>query len=75
MATGTSTPVPTAAATPVETAESTSTATATEFAPETARVVADTAGAVEPIALPPGLLFFLGGAVVLVAAVALTYDR
>jgi DNA-binding transcriptional ArsR family regulator len=69
---GTPSPVATEAATPVPTAEP----TATELATETVRTAATTGGdALAPAALPPGLLFFLGGVVVLVAAVALTYGR
>jgi hypothetical protein len=70
---GTSTPVATEAATP----EPTPATTATDLATATVRTVAETGGggALEPTGLPPGLLFFLGGALVLVAAVALTYGR
>jgi DNA-binding transcriptional ArsR family regulator len=70
------TPVPTEAATATPAPEPTPTATATEFATEPVRTVAEAGGgAIEPATLPPGLLFFLGGALVLVAAVALTYGR
>ena len=77
VATEAATPVPTEAVTPVVTAEPTPSATATDLATETVRTVAEAGGggALEPVALPPGLLFFLGGALVLVAAVALTYGR
>ena len=76
VATEAATPVPTEAATPMATAEPTLSPTATELATETAWTVTEAGGgALEPAALPPGLLFFLGGALVLVAAVALTYGR
>ncbi|MEF8843233.1 MAG: helix-turn-helix domain-containing protein [Haloarculaceae archaeon] len=75
-ATGAPTPAPTEAATATPAPEPTPTATATELATETVRTAAEGGGtAFEPAALPPGLLFFLGGAVVLVAAVTLTYGR
>jgi len=67
------TPMPTEAAT--ATPEPTPTVTPTDLATGTARTVADGGGAFDPAALPPGALFFLGGALVLVAAVALTYGR
>jgi DNA-binding transcriptional ArsR family regulator len=77
MATEAATPVPTEAATATASAEPTPAATATDLATETARTVAGPGGgdALAPAGLPPGLLFFLGGALVLVAAVALTYGR
>ncbi len=77
VATEAATPVPTEEATPMATTEPTPAATATELATETVRTVTEAGGggALEPAGLPPGLLFFLGGALVLVAAVALTYGR
>jgi DNA-binding transcriptional ArsR family regulator len=70
--TGTPAPVATEAATTTPTAEPTP-ATAADLATETVRTAAETGGGVDPTGLPPGVLFFLGGALVLVAAVALTY--
>jgi len=57
--------------------EPTPAATATEVATETVRTVAEAGGggALAPASVPPGLVFFLGGVLVLVAAVALTYGR
>lgn len=79
-------PTDTVSATPgpeqtaTETATATPTDTATEIATETAanatatpelvRSAAETAGG-----LPPGLLFFLGGALVLTVGIAVTYGR
>jgi DNA-binding transcriptional ArsR family regulator len=76
VATEAATPVPTEEATPMATAEPTPSLTATEVATEAVRTVTEAGGGTfEPAGLPPGLLFFLGGALVLVAAVALTYGR
>jgi DNA-binding transcriptional ArsR family regulator len=76
VATEAATPVPTEEATPMATAEPTPSLTATEVATEAVRTVTEAGGGTfEPAGLPPGLLFVLGGALVLVAAVALTYGR
>ena len=73
--TGTPQPVATEAATTTPTAEPTPATSVADVATETARTLAEAGGGggFEPAGLPPGLLFFLGGALVLVAAVALTY--
>ena len=85
MATGATTPMPTEEATPMPTEAATGTpspeptpvGTGLDLATETARTVTEAGGggALDPASLPPGLVFFLGGALVLVAAVALTYGR
>jgi DNA-binding transcriptional ArsR family regulator len=48
---------------------------ANETVTETARLATEAAGSDAALGLPPGLVFFLGGAVVLGVAVALTYGR
>ena len=70
-------PAPTEAAPATPSPELTPAATATDIATDTVRIATEAggSGALEPAVLPPGLLFFLGGALVLVAAVALTYGR
>jgi len=77
VATEEATPMPTGAGTATPAPEPTPAATGTEVATETVRTVAEAGGgdALAPAGLPPGLVFFLGGALVLVAAVALTYGR
>ena len=64
----------TEAAATTPTVDPTPAATTADVATETARLLAESGGGgVEPPGLPPGLVFFLGGALVLIAAVALTY--
>lgn len=77
VATEEATPMPTGAGTATPAPEPTPAATATEVATETVRTVTEAGGggALAPPSIPPGLVFFLGGVLVLVAAVALTYGR
>jgi hypothetical protein len=80
---GTPSPVATEAATasPTEVARDTATAEPTAVPTEAARTVTEAAAAgggfdpFVPLSLPPGLLFFLGGLVVLAVGLALTTPR
>ena len=74
----TATPAPTPTGDPVATTTPAATPTptptnATATATETARTAVDAGAADAAFGLPPGVLFFLGGAMVLGVAVAMTY--